>query len=296
LKCDTKASEQKSLIATLFITSGIMILEVIGGLISNSLALLSDAWHMLSDLTALLLCFMAGKIALKPPTKDKTYGYYRVEVLSALVNGIMLVLIAIFISYEAFNRFIHEVKVKSLEMLIIAVIGLIANLLSISFLSKHSLNLNIKAAFLHVLGDAISSIGVIIGALTIFFTGWHFIDPIIGLIISAIIIYGTGKMLYTILHILLEGTPKHIDINELKESIKNIDGIIDVHDIHVWSITSYIHCLSAHLTVKPWAIKDLNAMLNKVKQILESKYGITHSTLQFEEEGYKEIGEIHNFQ
>lgn len=280
----------------MLITSGIMILEIIGGLISNSLALLSDAWHMLSDLTALLICFIAGKLASKPPTKDKTYGYYRIEVLSALINGFLLVLIAAFIFREAFYRFIHKTEVKSLEMLTIAVIGLIANLISISFLSKHLLNLNIKAAFLHILGDSISSVGVIIGALTIFFTKWHIVDPIIGVIISVIIIYGTGKMLSTALHILLEGVPKHIDINKVKESLKSINGVIDVHDIHVWSITSYIHCFSAHLIVESWAIKESNIILNKLKQILKTKYGITHSTLQLEEEGYEEIGEIHNFQ
>ncbi|MEM3552126.1 MAG: cation diffusion facilitator family transporter, partial [Candidatus Bathyarchaeia archaeon] len=183
MKCNIWISEEKSLIIVMLITSGIMILEIIGGLISNSLALLSDAWHMLSDLTALLICFIAGKLASKPPTKDKTYGYYRIEVLSALINGLLLVLIAAFIFREAFYRFIHKTEVKSLEMLTIAVIGLIANLISISFLSKHLLNLNIKAAFLHILGDSISSVGVIIGALTIFFTKWHIVDPIIGVII-----------------------------------------------------------------------------------------------------------------
>ncbi|MBS7658714.1 MAG: cation diffusion facilitator family transporter [Candidatus Bathyarchaeia archaeon] len=296
MKCNIWISEEKSLIIVMLITSGIMILEIIGGLISNSLALLSDAWHMLSDLTALLICFIAGKLASKPPTKDKTYGYYRIEVLSALINGFLLVLIAAFIFREAFYRFIHKTEVKSLEMLTIAVIGLIANLISISFLSKHLLNLNIKAAFLHILGDSISSVGVIIGALTIFFTKWHIVDPIIGVIISVIIIYGTGKMLSTALHILLEGVPKHIDINKVKESLKSINGVIDVHDIHVWSITSYIHCFSAHLIVESWAIKESNIILNKLKQILKTKYGITHSTLQLEEEGYEEIGEIHNFQ
>ncbi|MBS7654888.1 cation transporter [Candidatus Bathyarchaeota archaeon] len=294
MKCN-RETEQKSLIAVIIATGGVMIIEVIGGLISNSLALLSDAWHMLSDLTALLLCFTAGRVALKPPTKDKTYGYYRVEVLSALANGLMLGLVTIFIFYEAFNRLMHGVKVKSLEMLIIAIIGLIANLISAIILSKHSLNLNVKAAFLHVLGDAFSSIGVITGALIIFFTGWQFIDSIIGLTIGLIIIYGAGRMLYEVLHILLEGVPKHIDVAELKETLRSIDGVVDVHDIHVWSITSYIHYLSAHLTVKPYAIKDLNVTLNKVKRILKSKYGITHSTLQLEEEGYKEVGEIHTF-
>lgn len=293
LKCNI-AAKQKSLMAAIIATGGIMLLEVIGGLISNSLALLSDAWHMLSDLTALFLCFIAGRVALKPPTKDKTYGYYRIEVLSALANGLMLVLVTIFIFYEAFNRLIYGGEVKSLEMLIIAVIGLFANLTSAAILSKHSLDLNVKAAFLHVLGDAISSIGVIIGALIIFFTGWRFIDPIIGLMIGLIIIYGVGRMLYEVLHILLEGAPKHIDIAELKETLKSIDGVVDVHDIHVWSITSDNHCLSAHLTVKPYAIEDLNITLNKVKGILKSRYGITHSTLQLEKEDYKEIGEIHN--
>jgi cobalt-zinc-cadmium efflux system protein len=200
-------------------------------------------------------------------------------------------MVAIFIFYEALTRFITPSEVHSVQMLIVACIGLGANLISMTVMSRRMLSLNIKAAFLHVLSDALSSLGVIIGAIIIYFTNLFIIDAIIGVIIGVIIIFGTSRMLRTIIHILLEGTPKHIDPEKIIEKIKKIEGIIDVHDLHVWSITSYVHLLSAHLVLKE-GMGNHNQLLNNVKVILQRDYGISHSTLQLETKGYKEIGKI----
>jgi cobalt-zinc-cadmium efflux system protein len=287
-----KEAEQKNLAAAMALTSSIMAVEVVGGLISNSLALLSDAWHMFADLTALILCYIAGRISIRPATWDKTYGYYRVEVLAAFMNGATLVAVAAFIFREAFERLASSPAVHGGQMLLVATVGLAANLSSMTIISRRMLSLNVKAAFLHVLSDALSSIGVIAAAVIIYFTGFSIIDPIIGIAIGAIIIYGTGRMLGTVVNILLEGTPRHIDPRKIIERLKEVEGILDVHDLHVWSITSYLHVLSAHIVLSEEALGRQEILLNEVKRILKDEYGVSHSTIQIEREGYREIGEI----
>ncbi|MEM3044910.1 MAG: cation diffusion facilitator family transporter [Candidatus Bathyarchaeia archaeon] len=287
-----KVAEQRNLAAAMALTSSIMAVEVVGGILSNSLALLSDAWHMFADLTALVLCYMAGRVSMRPATWDKTYGYYRVEVLAALLNGATLVAVALFIFYEAVERLTSTPTVHGGHMLLVASIGLTANLASMTIISRRMLSLNVKAAFLHVLSDALSSMGVIAAAITIYLTGWSIIDPIIGIVIGAVIIYGASRMLGTVVNILLEGTPKHIDPKRLIERLRGIEGILDVHDLHVWSITSYVHVLSAHIVLSEKAMGNRDTLLNDIKRILKDEYGISHSTLQMEGEGYREIGEI----
>lgn len=289
---DVKLAEQKNLLIAIALTSLIMVVEVIGGILSNSLALLSDAWHMFADLMALVLCLIAGRIAIRPATWDKTYGYYRVEILAALINGATLIMVASFIFYEAVTRIFAAEEVHSVEMLIVACIGLVANLISMTVLSRRMLSLNIKAAFLHVLSDALSSVGVIIGALIIYFTGLFIVDSIIGIIIGVVILYGTSRMLRTVIHILLEGTPKHIDPKQVIETIGNIDGVLDVHDLHIWSVTSYVHVLSAHIILDSKTMRNPNDCLNMIKCVLKDNFGISHSTLQLEKEGYQEEGKI----
>ncbi|MGC8849360.1 MAG: cation diffusion facilitator family transporter, partial [Candidatus Bathyarchaeia archaeon] len=186
-----KMAEQRNLVIAIGLTSSIMAVEIIGGILSNSLALLSDAWHMFADLMALVLCYMAGRISIRPATWDKTYGYYRVEILAAFINGATLVAVAAFIFYEAVGRLLSTPVVHGFQMLLVAIVGLAANLISMTVMSRRMLSLNVKAAFLHVLSDALSSIGVIAAAIIIYLTGWFIIDPIIGIIIGAAIIYGT---------------------------------------------------------------------------------------------------------
>ncbi len=288
---DAKAAEQRNLVVAIVLTASIMGVEVIGGVISNSLALLSDAWHMFADLMALVLCYIAGTISIRPATWDKSYGYYRVEILAALVNGATLVMVAVFIFYEAGQRILSLSSVHSVPMLVVSVIGLGANLASMTVMSRRMLSLNVKAAFLHVLSDALSSIGVIAGAIIIYFTGLFIVDAIIGIAIGIVIIYGTSRMLRTVIHILLEGTPRHIDPKKVVDKLKGIEGVVDVHDVHVWSITSYVHTLTAHMVLNG-RLKDTNGLLNQVKLILDKDFGISHSTIQLEREGYQEVGHV----
>jgi cobalt-zinc-cadmium efflux system protein len=258
------------------------------------LALISDAWHMFTDLLGFCLCLLAGTMALKPPTSGKTYGYYRVEILSALANGITLVAVASYIFYEAYLRILRGAEVKTLEMITIAVIGLTANLSSATVLYERMLNLNVKAAFLHVVGDTLSSVGVVGAGIIMFFTHWYQIDSIISVIVGAVIVFGTGKMLREVLNILLEGTPRGISLSTVVQTIRSIEGIVDIHDIHVWSMTSYMHYLSAHLVVQRNDLGRIDEILNEVKNALAERYRINHSTLQIEAEGYKEFGEVHD--
>ncbi|WP_455367395.1 cation diffusion facilitator family transporter [[Eubacterium] cellulosolvens] len=288
---DVKIAEQKNLLIAISLTSSIMIVEIVGGVLSNSLALLSDAWHMFADLMALVLCYIAGTISIRPATWEKTYGYYRVEILAAFINGATLVIVAVFIFYEALQRIFVTAEVHSSPMLITAVIGLGANLISMTVMSRRMLSLNVKAAFLHVLSDALSSVGVIAGAIIIYYTKFYLIDAFIGIGIGVAIIFGTSRMLRAVIHILLEGTPRHIDVKKVIETLKSVKGVLDVHDVHIWSITSYVHILSAHMVLNN-EIEDTNILLNTVKRILQDRFGIQHSTLQLEKEGYEETGQV----
>jgi len=254
---ESHGAEQKNLGVAILATSLIVVVEVAGGLWYNSLALLSDAWHMFTDLLSLLLCFLAGIMAMRPPTADKTFGYYRVEVLSALANGVTLVVVVLYIFYEAFLRIIspHEVEVSG--MLLVALIGLIANLVSMTFLSKSVFNINVKSAFLHVAGDALSSVGVVVAAVVMFFTGWYIIDPIVSVVIGLVIAFGTLRMLREVVHILMEGAPSKIKLEEVVKTLKAVPGVVDVHDSHIWSVTSYVHYLSSHVVVTRMDTKTL---------------------------------------
>lgn len=295
--CQTERShekEQRSLKIAIFITAGIMILEIFGGILSNSLSLLSDALHMFTDTSSLSLCFLAGKLCLRPPTSEKTFGYHRVEILSAFINGISLAIVASYIFYEAIMRLIFTAKVEGFGMLTIAAIGLVANLFSMTILSGGMLGLNVKTAFLHVVGDALSSVGVLVAGIIIFFTRWYPIDPIISIAVGLIIVYGTGKILREVLHILLEGVPSKISLNEVVSTIKSTPEVRNVHDVHIWSITSYMHYLSAHLVVKKDDLVNSSKILNDTKEKLEKKYKIRHTTIQVESEDYQEVGEVHS--
>ncbi|MFC1873531.1 cation diffusion facilitator family transporter [Chloroflexota bacterium] len=225
---------RKPLQITLFLVIVVMVAEVIGGIFSNSLALLGDAGHMFVDALALGLSLFAIHIARRPVTPAKTYGYLRVEILAALTNGIILLLISIYIFYEAYQRFIEPPVVKTPLMLLVAVIGLTANLIGMLLLRKASHgSLNVKAAFWHVLSDTISSVGVIVGGVIMLVTDWYVIDPIIGIIIGCIILWGAFRILKESANILLESVPGHIQIDEVIDTVKSISGVQGIHDIHI---------------------------------------------------------------
>jgi len=261
----------------------IMVAEVIGGILSNSLALLSDAGHMLVDALALGLSLFAMTIARRPATPTKTYGYHRAEIMAALANGTILVLVSIYIFYEAYQRFLDPPLVQTPLMLLVATIGLIANLIGILLLRKGShRSLNIRAAFWHIVGDTISSVGVIIGGVIISVTGWYITDAIIAVFIGGIILWGAVRIVRESTDILLEAVPRHIQVEKVIEIIKNVSGVEDVHDIHIWTITSGMHALSAHLRIEDQMVSRSAEIVATVTQNLAKDFDITHTTLQLE--------------
>jgi len=261
----------------------VMVAEIIGGILSNSLALLSDAGHMLVDALALGLSLFAMTIARRPATPTKTYGYHRAEIMAALANGTILVLVSIYIFYEAYQRFLDPPLVQTPLMLLVAIIGLIANLIGILLLRKGSRgSLNIKAAFWHIIGDTISSVGVIVGAVIISVTGWYITDPIIAVFIGVIILWGAVRIVRESTDILLEAVPRHIQVGKVIEIIKNASGVEDVHDIHIWTITSGMHALSAHLRIEDQMVSRSAEIVAAVNQNLAKDFNITHTTLQLE--------------
>lgn len=274
---------KKGLAIALIITFTIMLLEFFGGLITNSLALLSDSGHMLSDSSSLVLSLVAIWFAAKPASSRKTYGFYRFEILSALFNGITLFLIAGFIIWEAFGRFRNPPEVSSGSMMLIAFIGLIANLLSAYFLmSKGDVknNINLKSAYLHVLGDALGSIGAIAAGLVMKLFGWYAADPLISVLVALLILKGAWGIIAHTVHVLMEGTPSNISQAEVKQSLEDIDGVSDVHDLHIWTITSGLDSLSCHMLVKDGA--DCQRVLQEAIRLVSETFGIQHSTIQVE--------------
>ncbi len=273
----------RDLLIALSITILMMIAEVIGGLLSNSLALLSDAGHMLTDNIALLLSFFAMKFATLPATERKTFGFYRLEILAALLNGIVLVLLSVYIMYEAYTRMVHPQPVEGKLMLIVAIIGLVANVIGAFFLSKHShASLNIRGAYLHIVGDALSSIGVVFGGIIIIYTGWYLIDPILSMVISLVIIYGSWSLVRESVDILLESVPAHVDIDTMAEEMAKIRGVREAYHIHVWTITSGVYACSAHVLIDDQLVSGSRDIINEIKDLLSRKFNVRHSTIQLE--------------
>lgn len=279
--------ERKRLLFASAITGGIFIVEIVGGIASNSLALISDAGHMLTHLFALLISLFAVFFATKPPTEKKTYGFFRIEILAALFNGVTLVVIAAWIFYEAYQRFMHPETISSGKMFVIAVVGLIANL-SCAYILKgdghdhgigHSLNL--ESAFIHMLGDTVSSVGVIFGAVIIYYTGWFAIDPIISVLICVLILLWSYKLIMESVDVLLEATPKEINIDEIIEGLKQISGIDNAHDIHVWTITSGMYAMSAHIDTKDMLISETTKLSKEINDVVSKKFKIGHTVIQF---------------
>jgi len=273
----------RPLIFTLVIVVVVMIAEIIGGILSNSLALFSDAGHMLTDALALGLSLFAVSIARRPATQTKTYGYHRAEIMAALVNGTFLILISIYIFYEAYQRFLEPPVIKTPLMLLVATIGLIANLAGMLLLRRASHgNINIKAAYWHIIGDTISSVGVIVAGVIILVTGWFVADPIIAVIIGAIIIWGAVRIVKESVNILLESVPRHIQIEKVIDTIKSVPGVEDLHDIHIWTITSGLYAISAHLCVEEQTVSRSAETVAAVNRTLAQNFNITHVTLQLE--------------
>lgn len=265
------------------IVLSIMFIEVAGGIISNSLALLGDAGHMLVDALALALSLFALFVSRRPATLQKTFGYYRVEIMAALANGTVLLLVAVYIFYEAYHRFLHPVAVDVPIMLIVGVIGLVANLSAFFLLRGASrTSLNIKAAFWHVTGDTLSSVGVIIAAVVLYFTGWQFVDALIAVLIGCIIMWGAVRLVRESVEILMEAVPGHISVEKVIDRIKDVSGVEEVHDIHVWTITSGVHALSAHVVIEDQMVSKSAEIVETINAAMSGEFDISHTTLQLE--------------
>jgi cobalt-zinc-cadmium efflux system protein len=271
----------------LWITLGlvlvIMVAEIIGGIFSNSLALLSDAGHMLTDALALGLSLFAMNLARRPATATRTYGYHRAEIMAALVNGTVLVLVSAFIFYEAYRRFNTVPEVKSPLMMAVAVIGLVADLIGMVLLRRGSQkSINVRAAFWHVIGDTLSSVGVIIAGIIIFFAGWYVADPILAVVIGVVILWGAVRIVKESVDILLESVPPHVEVEKVAEAVKAVPDVVDMHDIHIWTITSGIYALSAHLSIADQTVSQSCDIITRVNRLLADDFNITHTTLQLE--------------
>lgn len=280
---EARNGNKKGLLIAFFLTSGIIVLEFFGGLFTNSLALLSDSGHMLSDASSLLLSLVAIGFAAKPASPHKTYGFYRFEILAALFNGVTLFVIAGFIVWEAYGRFVAPPTVASGSMMLIALIGLIANVLSAwSLLRKGDVrhNVNLRSAYLHVLGDALGSVGAIVAGVLMFVFDWYVADPIISVLVALLILKSAWGIIHHSVHILMEGTPMTINQEEVKIALETIDGVINVHDLHIWTITSGLDSLSCHLLIEDG--ENSQEILQKAINLIQTSFHIEHTTIQIE--------------
>lgn len=271
------------LIFAIVLTASTLVAEVIGGIWSNSLALLSDAGHVFLDLFALVLSLVAIKLAAQPPNERHSFGWHRAEVLASLINGLTVFLMAIGILYEGSKRLIAPEEVQTTSMLVIAILGLIANLLAAKGLHGHSHDdLNVRSAFLHVLGDAAASVGVIAGAILMHYTGWYQADPIISIAIGLLILAGAGRVLREAVHILMEGVPSSMSVDQVADCIRGIEGVVDVHHLNIWSVCSHIFALSAHVEITSENDGERKKLLHRIEHELAQEFHITHTTIQFD--------------
>ena len=267
------------------ITAVVMAAEIAGGIFSNSLSLLSDAGHMLVDALSLALSLIALNLAKRPATVTRTFGLHRAEILAALANGVTLVLISAYIFYEAIHRFSNPPAVHTPLMIIVAAVGLAGNLVTMRLLqrTRHN-NLNIRAAFFHVFGDTISSVGVIAAGIVIAVTGWELADPIIAIVIGCIILWGAISLVRESVDILLETVPKNIPLEQVTETVMSVKGVVELHDLHVWTITSGIYALSTHVLIEDQMLSRTREITDEINHLLAQKFNIMHTTFQLENE------------
>lgn len=267
----------------IILTAATLIAEIVGGVWTNSLALLSDAAHVFLDLFALLLSLGAIKLASYPTSDTRTFGWHRTEVFASFINGSSIFLIAVIICYEAIGRIVQPEEVKSLPMLLIATVGLITNLFAAGALHSHSHDdLNVRSAFLHLVGDAAASVGVIVGGIIMYFTNWYVLDAIISVGIGFVIFWGSWRVMRESVHILLEGVPRGMEVSEVEAAILEVEGVQEVHHVNIWTICSHIIALSGHVVVPATFRGEHGGMLRKIEEQLFERFHISHTTLQVE--------------
>jgi len=275
------AGNRRRLAVTLGLVAVYMLAEFAGGLLSGSLALLADAGHMLSDTAALALSLFALWIARRPPTPRQTWGYHRIEILAALVNGVTLVVLSIFILREATERFRTPGQVNAPLMMAIAAGGLVINLVSLRILSGgKDESLNVRGAWLHVLTDALGSVQAILAGAGIWAFGWAWADPVASVLISLLVVYSAWHLLRDTVGVLMEGAPPHIDVDEVRDCLQGLPCVLEVHDLHVWTITSGMESLSCHVVVEEG--QSYCDTLTEVRSVLHDRFGIDHLTVQVE--------------
>lgn len=284
----------KKLLWVTLLNFSISLVQVAGGIISNSLSLISDAIHNLGDTSAIFIAFLAGKHADKKPDARKTFGYKRTEILAALFNAVVLIAICIFLFVEAYERFRNPQAIKGGIMLSVAVFGLIANLISVLVLQKEkSYNLNIRAAYLHLLGDTLSSVAVIAGGIAILVWQIYWLDPLVTVAVGVYIIYHTWDVVRQTVDILMQATPRHIDIQEIKQSVEALPQVENIHHLHIWQMDDeHIH-LEAHLNIsQDLSLSKAQTVRHDVETLLKDKFGISHITLQIEYKGCKDNDDL----
>ena len=275
-------SMQRILKFSLALTLLYILATLFFGLRAHSLALISEAGHNVSDFLALALSFVAVWLQTRPATDQRTFGYQRAGVLAGFVNALSLLVLALWIAVTALQRFFHPVTVEPHLMMAVAAAGVVMNGAIAGLLWKFSGDVNIRSVFLHMLGDTLSTAAVILGGLAILFTHQQWIDPLLSLIIAAMILWSSWGIVRETLHILLEGTPRSLDLNEIRSAMQGVEGVVNVHDLHVWSLTSQSHALSSHVQVIEMQLAESEAVLERINHQLRDHFGIHHSTIQIE--------------
>jgi len=276
---------KKSLTIVFGLTLFYLIVEIVGGLWTGSLALLADAGHMLTDVAGVGLALLAIRFAEKPASPERTFGFYRVEILAALTNAVVLILISLYILYEAYERFRNPPEVQSATMIGVAVVGLIVNLIGVYILRSGSgESLNMKGAYFEVLSDMLTSIGVIIAGIIMLTTGWYYADPLISAGIGLFILPRTWALLKDAVGVLIEGTPADVEIDKLRETLEKIEGVAGIHDLHVWSLTSGVNAMSVHAVLKNDDEHD--EVMQRVHALCTKEFKIAHVTVQTECAGF----------
>ena len=265
------------------LTTGYMLAEAVTGILTKSLALLADAGHMLTDAGALGLSLLAVWFSERPSTPERSFGYYRAEILAAFVNSLALLLMSFYIVYEAWRRFKNPPVVASWPVLIVAIVGMAVNLAGIRLLGEFSgKSLNVKAAYLEVMSDLLGSLGVVVAGIIMLTTGWYRADPVFGAAIGLFIVPRTWKLLKDVVHILMEGAPSDLDLGKLNEVMRSVPSVARVHDLHVWTLTSGVNAMTAHVWTSDGA--DDSTVLRDIRRIAKEQFGIEHTTIQIEKE------------
>lgn len=288
----SREHQTRRLVLVIVLTFAVLLVEAAGGLLSHSLALLSDAGHMLTDLLALVLSLMAVRFASLPPNEAKTYGYQRLEILTALVNGALLIGVSGYLFYESLRRVVAPQPIEEATMIGAAVLGLAANLVSLRLLSGHDHSLNIRGARLHVLGDALSSGGVVVTSIVMALTSWWRLDPLVAAALSIGIAIGAWRLVREAIDVLLEAAPRGLALEEVRQALLALHGVGEVHDLHVWCITTGLPALSGHVRLAAGAAEEGN-LLERINEVLKSRFGITHTTIQIEPAASREICALH---